>query len=413
MRKAGATLVTLIAISSVQCGGDTGTGTGLDDGTGAGKTTGGTIGVGGTATGSGGTNPGTGGSKSIGVGGTIPTTGGNSSAGTGVGTSGSGGACTGQSASGMKGQSAVVMLLIDTSLSMNERARGDDQTKLEATKQALNAAIADLPEGLGVGLAFYPNVPVNTMPCFAESVAVPIAPLDGAQRTALTTAVTGVMANGSTPTHDAYIYALAQLNATTLEGNKYLVLITDGIPTYSQGCVGTGMPPGVDTAPLVTESQNAFAAGVKTFVIGSPGSEDARAGLSAMARVGGTGPDGCADTGTPEYCHFDMTQSTDVAGALTGALGEITQQIPIDCNFEIPPPPNSADTIDPAKTNVFYNEMPIPYDQSCAAASAWRFDDPVAPKEVIFCGSLCDAVKADPMSKVDVNFGCTRIDVPR
>jgi hypothetical protein len=151
---------------------------------------------------------------------------------------------------------------------------------------------------------------------------------------------------------------------------------------------------------------------IKTFVIGTPGSQAALEGLSAMARVGGTGPDGCSDMG-PQYCHFDMTQSTDVAAGLTDVLGEITEQIPIDCNFEIPPPPNSQDTIDVGKTNVIYNGMPVPYDQSCTAASAWRFDDPAMPEQVIFCGTLCDQVKADAMAEVELEFGCVRVDVPR
>ncbi|HEY3495837.1 MAG TPA: vWA domain-containing protein [Polyangiaceae bacterium] len=425
MRKAGTTLATLVAIGSVHCGGDTGTDSGLDGpGPGAGK---GSIGVAGnTAAGSGGASPGTGGGKGIGSGGTITVTGG--SAGTGSSASGSGGACTGQSATGMKGQSAVVMLLVDTSLSMASppgggMGPGGGASKMVQTQQALNMSFGDLPNGLGIGLTFYPEVtigmpPENLMPCFAERVAVPIAALDDAQRGLLTTAVDAAEADGSTPTHDAYVFSLAQVQASTFEGAKYVVLITDGVPTYALGCIGPGQPTteypnGVDTAPLAVEAGNALTAnGIKTFVVGTPGSEGAREGLSAMARAGGTGPAGCSDTG-PTYCHFDMTERTDLAAGLTEVLGQISAQIPVDCNFEIPPPPNSADIIDVTKTNVSYNDMPIPYDQSCTAASAWRFDDPVSPREVVFCGTLCDAVKADAMSKVDVTFGCTRVDVPR
>jgi hypothetical protein len=425
MRRTGATIAAFIVagIGCVNCSGDTGGGGGLPSGaTGGGAGRAGIPTAGSLATGSGGTTgTGTGGSKSISVGGSsnFPVAG---STGSSTGGSGGGEACTGQKASGMKGQSAVVMLLVDLSLSMDERARGDDQSKLEATKEALAAAIQDLPEGLGIGLIFYPEVSqpppgeslTDLMPCFAERVAVPIAPLDAAQRAALTTAVEAADSDGSTPTHDAYVFALNQLQASTLEGQKYIVLITDGSPTYGLGCIGPGLPPGVDPGPLVTESENALASRmIKTFVIGSPGSENAREALSAMARVGGTGATGCADTGTPEYCHFDMTQSSDVAAGLTSVLGEISQQIPIDCNFEIPPPPNSQDTIDVGKTNVIYNGMPVPYDQSCSSASAWRFDDPVQPTQVVFCGTLCDQVKTDATAMVDIQFGCVRIDVPR
>jgi hypothetical protein len=367
----------------------------------------------GNAPGTGGAT-GSGGSKGISVGGgtSIPTAG-NTSSGAGTGSS-AGGGCAEDRATGMKGESAVVMFLVDLSLSMDERAPGDTQSKLQATIEALNAAVQVLPDGLGVGLTFYPGVQANTMPCFNPTVAVPIAPMDAAQRALLTTAVTGADSDGSTPTHDAYVYALDQLRMSPLQGTKYLVLITDGVPTFSLGCVGTGMPPGVDTAPLVTESGNAYTTDmIKTFVIGSPGSEGAREGLSAMARVGGTGPAGCSDTGSPQYCHFDMTQSRDVEAALTTALGNITQQIPVDCNFVIPPPPNNLDVIDTSRTNVSYNGNTVPYDQSCMTANAWRFDDPAQPEQVIFCGALCDQVKADGNAEVALSFNCTRVDVPR
>jgi hypothetical protein len=57
--------------------------------------------------------------------------------------------------------------------------------------------------------------------------------------------------------------------------------------------------------------------------------------------------------------------------------------------------------------------MTVPYDQSCSAASAWRFDDPAQPTQVVFCGTLCDQVKTDAMAMVDLQFDCVRIDVPR
>ena len=419
MKTFGASFAVMLAagVATVHCSSDTGTGTGLD-GSGGSSTAGkGGVPTAGNTTGSGG-GTGVAGSKGIGVGGSnnVPIAG---NTGTTGGAQGSGGECAGQTASGMKGQSASILLLVDLSLSMDETPRGDNQSKLASTKEALQAAVDNLPDGLGVGLIFYPEIPapqgsiVDLNPCFAERVAVPIAPLDAAQRALLTGEISGADSDGSTPTHDAYVFALDTLQASTLEGQKYVVLITDGAPTYGLGCIGPGMPPGVDTAPLVDESEAALTNRmIKTFVIGTPGSDAAREALSAMARVGGTGPTGCSDTG-PEYCHFDMTQSTDVSAGLENVLGQISAQIPIDCNFEIPPPPNNQDSIDTSTTNVIYNGMQVPYDQTCAAATAWRFDDPTNPTEVVFCGTLCDQVKMDTVAEVGIKFGCMRVDVPR
>jgi hypothetical protein len=225
--------------------------------------------------------------------------------------------------------------------------------------------------------------------------------------------VSGAQANASTPTHDAYEYALDELAASTAQGQKFLVLITDGTPSYTLGCIGTGLPDQMlDNGPLVAAAATAFGSGIKTFVVGSPGSDDpdARPDLSAMARNGGTGTNNCNDQGNP-YCHFDMTAATDVSGALTMALGTIAQQIPVNCNFEIPPNP-TGEQIDPGKVNVEFllngmrNEAGKDPDGQCNT-DGWVFDDDDNPQEVILCPDLCDRIQADANAQVDIEFGCT------
>ena len=290
MRRFGVALTALIALGSVgiACSSDTGVEDGelRGGGTGKGGTTG--KGTGGTISTTGGTGNGTGG-------GGIPIGGSNGVGGSSVsgGTGGGGGtmACAGEKVTGQKGESAVLLLVVDISLSMEERARGDMQTKLEATKEALNATFATLPDGLSIGLMFYPNVPVRNAQneegyvCFEGEVAVPIAPLNTAQRAALTTtAVTDVEADGHTPTHQAYQYALAQLQASGAEGQKYVVLITDGVPTFRSGVNARACRPASTAADRRRIASCEHDEHVKTFVVGSPGSEMARTSLSAVAR---------------------------------------------------------------------------------------------------------------------------------
>jgi hypothetical protein len=355
-----------------------------------------------------GTIPGSGGTG--GTGGVIPTQGGNSAGGAGPSGTGGNSMCAMSTASAMPA-APVLMLLVDLSLSMNDPAPNSMESKWIETRDALVTALGSLPDGMNVGLTFYPDVPTSTMPCFDGQVDVPIAALDAAQRTALGNALQGEMPSGSTPTHDAYVYALEQLRANTLRGAKYVVLITDGIPTYGLGCTGTGMNnqmPPIDTAPLVTESATAMAGGIRTFVIGSPGSEGARMSLSAMASQGGTARAGCSDAG-PTYCHFDMTTEPDFSTALNAALGEVIADIPLTCEFAIPPPPSGME-LDRSKVNVTYDDgdgvtTDLGRDTS-GACSADGWDYTPDGSQIRLCGALCEQVKMDGNASITIVLGC-------
>ena len=427
------TLTLVAAASGFACSSDSDPGQGLAGGaTGKGGTS--NVGVGGGAatstgaTGSGATGSGaTGGTNPVMVtGGTSGTAATSGTAGS-SGTIGAAGACTGTTATGQKGNGAVVLFLVDTSLSMaspptSSGGRGmmGGTSKMASTQTALNSAFTQLSPSLNVGLVFFPHVPVSTMPCFDPTVEVPIAPLAPAQLTLLTGQVSGVTPDGSTPTHDAFDFAVETLRATTAQGDKYIVLITDGEPTYTKGCVGTGMAgQNLDNQPLIDAAGAAFTTdGIKTFVVGSPGSETARTSLSAIARLGGTGPAGCMDTGTPEYCHFDMTTTADFAASLSAALGTITQQIPVDCAFDLPRPPTGMsldlNLINVTVTNDDMTKTQIARDPAgdCATDGWVYVGDP--PTAVKLCGNLCETVKAQGMPSIDVQFGCAqRVNPPR
>jgi len=229
---------------------------------------------------------------------------------------------------------------------------------------------------------------------------VPIAVLDANHRMTLQGRLTGQRTNGGTPTHDAYMVGLNQLINTMLPGNKYLVLITDGAPTYSLNCVGDGETQ-VDSMPLIGQVQNAATGGIKTFVIGSPGSEPARGALSQMATMGGTAQPNCSDTG-PTYCHFDMTTQTDLATALKNALSQITGQI-LSCTYAILQP-GAGETLDLRKVNVRYNGADIPKDPSDAACNTgWNYSPDKT--QIVLCGDKCNEVKSQG-GDIEIVFGC-------
>lgn len=319
-----------------------------------------------------------------------------------------GAACAGQSA-GAEAASSVLQLIVDTSGSMNQNAPGARGSKWTVTRRAVLDAVNGMPSDTALGLIFYPNVPVDANPCFDQQTAVGIAELDNQgsqQRQRIQRAFQRQGPNGGTPTHDAYRYALDEVSEAPAVGSRFVVLITDGIPTYALGCVGTGrQEDAVDTAPLIAEAAAASARGMRTFVIGSPGSEDARESLSRMAEAGGTAPAQCSHSG-PNYCHFDMTRERDLGEGLVNALG-IISGVALSCRYAVPQPPSGA-TLDPGKVNVLFTPPGGPEEligQSLEAGcnDGWQYSDDQS--QIRLCSSTCERVQASEGS-LTLQFGC-------
>lgn len=310
---------------------------------------------------------------------------------------------------------AVLMLLVDTSGSMGRNAPGSGRSKWEVTHDALLEAVDNMPGSTAVGGVFYPGMDTSPGgPCFRERLAIPVLLLEEAgstHRGRIVQRLGEVDPEGGTPTHDAYQYALGRLQDADVPGDKYMVLITDGTPTFSLGCVGTGnVSDPVNPQPIIDEAASAFSNNVRTFVIGSPGSEGARDSLSEIASQGGTAPPGCSDSG-PDFCHFDMTTEPDLGVALRGALEEITGQT-VSCNYVIP----TDEDVDPSKVNLVFTPgggdpeeiLRDPSDTGCT--SGWQYTN--NERQIQLCGDTCDRVRADPDGRIDLIFGCdTNIDV--
>ena len=125
--------------------------------------------------------------------------------------------------------------------------------------------------------------------------------------------------------------------------------------------------------------------------------------LNAIAVAGGTGAATLVDTGA------------NAQQALLDALDGIRRKA-IPCDYDIPP-----GTIDPKATNVTYTSggstkqlVFVGNEAGCAKAQngeGWYFDDEAAPKKVVLCTAMCDAVKGDDNGSVDLVFGCPRIGV--
>jgi hypothetical protein len=326
----------------------------------------------------------------------------------------------------------VLQLVVDTSLSMDQTTNATNgRTKWEITQEALGIAIESLPATTALGVLYYPNMgtqgsdtPRDVSACVNVNALIPVALLGdagSAQRETIADSLDRAGPDGSTPTHDAYHYALENgLKQADEEGNKFMLVITDGAPTLELGCLGEGVPRSPSpTQPIVDEVLATRNDAIRTFIIGSPGTEDngngedSRPWMSRAAALGGTARSGCSLNG-PNYCHIDLSQESDFAGALNAALARILGQI-VSCSFELPAPP-AGETLNLSEINVIYSpgsggaDQLVGRDDSPDCQEGWQLD---ASNRVVLCPAICDAVQRDPQGTVELLFGCaSEVDEP-
>ncbi len=282
-------------------------------------------------------------------------------------------------------------------------------SKWGITREALANTFEELPSGAELGLAYFSN---NGSCGVSSQPAVGLNELDDSQRMALVDSLNTMQPDGLTPIVGATILAYHYLHEVVkAPGNRFVVLITDGAESCAPESIGQ---------LLDDEVRKARDANIRTFVIGAPGSENARALLSELAYRGGTAASagcvhdikGAADKGN---CHLDMTTLSDFAAALASALGTVSSAAQ-SCEFAVPA------SGDDDKTNVNVQltpgggGTPTCFQQvagDCASADGWQFakgpDGSVDYDKVVLCGSACDAIRNDAAARVDILVGCRAI----
>jgi hypothetical protein len=288
-------------------------------------------------------------------------------------------------------------------------------SKWEIIRDALKTALTTLETTTPVpsaGIGFFNN---GDFCGYSDNPDVDIKALDQTQVPAIGASLDLVDPWGATPIVGAMMrgYAYLQKNAAQYKGNKFVVLLTDG----GESCDPNAMP------FLVEKAQEANEIGIKTFVLGAPGSEQYRAFLSQLAFNGGTASSQtCNHAATPVDqgdCHMDMTQNTDFAAQLAKNLAAISAQA-LSCEFDIPTPQDGA-VLDPDKVNVNYTPgsggtaQMIPRDDNVGCSDmtndGWQYSSD--GKKIELCGSACTTVKNDPKAKVSIVLGCQTQSVPK
>jgi len=153
------------------------------------------------------------------------------------------------------------------------------------------------------------------------------------------------------------------------------------LPDFCNGSNGTvGCLDATATVALLEEMEGD---GVKTYVIGIPGSEDFSDVLDAMADAGGT-----AQSGDTKY--FAVTSAEELGAALDGIVEDA-----VSCVFELDDAPPNADDI-----NVAVDGTPL----VTGDADGFEFDADGNAIELV--GQACDDLLAGDISEVKFLYGC-------
>lgn len=346
---------------------------------------------------------------------------------------------------------ANVLMLLDKSGSMTSCPDGSDscsQDKWDGARQAISASLSSAPPELGVGLVFFPageyphyfqcqnclttamqnngNVSAQCQPIIEDCgcldvSSTPEVPVDKLATTLpkIQSELSSASPDGNTPTFHALSAAYDVMRNLPAEGDKYVLLMTDGDPTTHQpreeipGPITIVIPESFHLcreAPDILAVAHEAATGtppVKTFVVGSPGVENFGF-MSEIAVAGGTSrtptcdsSEGCNNA--DNCCHYQIGGS-NFAADLEALLTEIAGQL-ATCVFAIP---SGDENVNPDLVNVRY-QIPGSEEEDLlrdpAHEDGWDYTDDSKTKVEIF-GPACDAIKANTESEVTILLGC-------
>lgn len=309
-------------------------------------------------------------------------------------------------------------VVVDVSRSLARVMPQRSATSFEVVRTALLDLLASSPWfASDFGLSFFSSAPsVSSSSCVHEDLAVAypetLVPGDLSRVPLFEVAlqqVTVQPARGAAIV-DAYQAAVERTlkhnAAFGVTGGK-IVLVTDGFPSYDEGCVGTGDTQ-VSPEAVIAAIAAARASLVDTIVIGGPGSLadpwsgsfDARPWLSRAARAGGHAKFLCSDEG-PNYCHIDMTQGEDIAQLLPQILAPSCAV----CETRLA---TDGKVIDPSKIQLGYfnyqGSFLIEASPEVNCQRGYHYDP--LTQVITLCPKTCEEIIATPGGNVIAVAGC-------
>jgi hypothetical protein len=276
-------------------------------------------------------------------------------------------------------QVPTVQLVVDQSGSMSEDFGG--ATRWDAMYNTLvgpaNGVVTRLQSDVRFGLTLYtgegPTCPVTSG----------LSPqLDAVDE--ITAALDATGPSSDTPTGESLVIATQTLVDDTWEGDKVLLLVTDGEPdTCAVPNPTTDMERDAARAVAIDAVVAAHDMGIRTFVV-SVGTEVAQAHLQDIANAGvGNGPN---DPDAPFYVANNQ-------GELVDAVDEIIAGVR-QCSIDLPQP--LTEPLAPSCT-VTINDQPIDYN----TANGWALDGEMA---IVLQGTSCLEIQT---GAVAIQMTCT------
>jgi len=188
----------------------------------------------------------------------------------------------------------------------------------------------------------------------------------------------------------------AQTALASLEGDSYILLVTDGAPNcnsaldgFSCTCTGPSCLLNnlncLDDARTVAAIESAAAAGVGTYVIGYDTGSWASV-LDAMAAAGGTG----------RTTHFPVGDGASLETALRDIGGSV-----VSCTYELEMPPG-----DIRYVRVTVDGMDVDHESVSGDGNGWRLE---GDRTITLIGDDCDDLKDGESHDISIVVECTPI----
>ncbi len=297
-----------------------------------------------------------------------------------------------------------MFIMMDRSSSMTYALEGGTGTRWEALHAAMRdfvtqAALTDLR----AGIAFFPfdtsgadNASDAAANCQAENYAQPKVEIDEVSVNGedIIAAMDDNLPSGFTPTPPALTGALVHAKEwqTANPGRTtVVVLVTDGYPTTCP------KPGNLSMVVDVAEAGVTSAPAIKTYVVGLGGLDN----LDQVAYAGDSGDAFIVDTA-----------SADVTGQLVSALLNISTS-PAQCEFALPAPEQGTE-LDIERVQMihkpsFGDAEEVPRVASLAACDGavnggWYYDNPANPTQIRVCPCTCASFGA---GTINIRLGCS------
>jgi hypothetical protein len=186
----------------------------------------------------------------------------------------------------------------------------------------------------------------------------------------------------NTPLQTAVERAAEALANAVYDGPMSVLIVTDGAPNCQSD------------AQVVTNQVTQWASqGIKTYVIGLPGAQNAAALLTQLAMVGGT------------TNYIDPANAADLEMQLRNIVASSVQGGFDSCSITLSP---AAEAPDALQLVVVENGMELQADRNLGASGGWSVSSDGVNVELT--GIFCDNAQAGVYSSLNFKFGC--VDIP-